>query len=253
MAGEPGTKGLYRMGGTALGGVCAGLADYLAIDPGIIRMVTVVLCILTLGVGGLVYLVLWAVLPERGNAHAHSAVEVDADAIHSDVYGQVASTRNAQMTSESDDRIAHIALALGVIVLVVAVAILFSRTTRLFQPLHFWPLAIVAAGVVRMVLPDSDGQRLWPFAAGAGLLVLGLVTLFDSLGLVMVNWTHWLMYGIPLLLSAGVLYAIGWRWRYSWAKLIALVLLAVFILLGFTLFLGPGPMQEVPLNMFMRR
>lgn len=251
MSDEMHTKGLYRMGGTALGGVCAGLGEYLAVDPGMVRMVMVVLSVLTLGIGGLVYLVLWALLPECGNAKAHDAVNVDADTIRSDVYGQSVCIPCEERRA-SEDRIAHAALALGVIVLVIAVAILFSRTTRFFQPVHFWPLSIVAAGVVRMVLPDAEGQRLWPFAAGAGLLVLGLLTLFDSLGLVEVNWNDWLLYGSVPLLLAGVFYLLGWHFDMSWAKLVSLVLLAVFILMGFILFLGPGPIQQLPLNMIMR-
>ena len=161
MPAEPGNKQLYRVGGSSLGGVCAGLSEYLMVDVGVIRMITVVFCILTLGLGGLVYLVLWAVLPERGSLQARKTVQIDADGIRSDVYGQVATPRsNTEDNRENSDRIAHVALAVGVVVLVVAIAMLFARATRFFEPIHFWPLAIVAAGVVRMVLPDADGQRL---------------------------------------------------------------------------------------------
>jgi len=45
-----------------LGGVCAGLAEYFDIDPTIVRVVWL-LAFLCAGAGGLVYLVLWIVLP----------------------------------------------------------------------------------------------------------------------------------------------------------------------------------------------
>ncbi len=45
-----------------LGGVCAGLADYFELDPTIVRVVWL-LAFLCAGAGGLVYLVLWIVLP----------------------------------------------------------------------------------------------------------------------------------------------------------------------------------------------
>lgn len=45
-----------------LGGVCGGLARYLNIDSGIVRIVTVLLAIFT-QIGWIAYLVLWAVLP----------------------------------------------------------------------------------------------------------------------------------------------------------------------------------------------
>jgi phage shock protein PspC (stress-responsive transcriptional regulator) len=45
-----------------LGGVCAGLAEYFDIDPTIVRVVWL-LAFLCAGAGGLVYIVLWIVLP----------------------------------------------------------------------------------------------------------------------------------------------------------------------------------------------
>ena len=48
-----------------LGGVCAGLADYFGLDPTVVRVAYVFLSIGSLGTGILVYIVLWAVIPER--------------------------------------------------------------------------------------------------------------------------------------------------------------------------------------------
>jgi phage shock protein C len=45
-----------------IGGVCAGLADYLDIDPTIVRVVWL-LAVLCAGTGFFAYLVLWIVLP----------------------------------------------------------------------------------------------------------------------------------------------------------------------------------------------
>ncbi len=45
-----------------LGGVCGGLARFLNMDSGLVRILTVLLAIFT-QVGGIAYLVLWAVLP----------------------------------------------------------------------------------------------------------------------------------------------------------------------------------------------
>ncbi len=45
-----------------IGGVCAGLADYFDIDPTIVRVVWL-LAIFLGGTGGLLYLILWIVLP----------------------------------------------------------------------------------------------------------------------------------------------------------------------------------------------
>ena len=48
-----------------VGGVCAGLAEYFDIDVSIVRLVFV-LSLLLKGGGGLIYIVLWIVLPKRG-------------------------------------------------------------------------------------------------------------------------------------------------------------------------------------------
>ena len=45
-----------------IAGVCGGLADYFDIDPMIIRLIWVILFFCA-GTGGLVYLILWIVLP----------------------------------------------------------------------------------------------------------------------------------------------------------------------------------------------
>jgi len=48
-----------------LGGVCAGIADYLRVDPTLIRVGFAVLTIVTWGVALLVYLVAWLLMPEE--------------------------------------------------------------------------------------------------------------------------------------------------------------------------------------------
>lgn len=45
-----------------LGGVCGGLARFLNLDSGLVRILTVIIAIFT-QVGWIAYLVLWAVLP----------------------------------------------------------------------------------------------------------------------------------------------------------------------------------------------
>ena len=50
--------------GRMLGGVCAGIGEYLGIDPTVVRIICVLLSIGTLGLGLLVFLVLCFVIPE---------------------------------------------------------------------------------------------------------------------------------------------------------------------------------------------
>ncbi len=57
-------KRLYKsVGNRMIGGVCGGLANYLNMDPGIVRIAVLLLCLFT-GVGVLVYIAAVVILPD---------------------------------------------------------------------------------------------------------------------------------------------------------------------------------------------
>jgi phage shock protein C len=47
-----------------IGGVCAGLADYLGMDPTVIRLIFLLLFFMA-GNGLLIYLIMWLIVPEE--------------------------------------------------------------------------------------------------------------------------------------------------------------------------------------------
>jgi len=57
-------KRLYRSKEKMVGGVCAGLADYVNIDPTIIRILFVVIAFAG-GASLLAYLIMWIIVPEE--------------------------------------------------------------------------------------------------------------------------------------------------------------------------------------------
>jgi phage shock protein C len=64
---QPPARKLYRSRTQRmLGGVCGGLAEYFNIDVTLVRVLFVAFAVLTGGIGALIYLVLWIVLPESG-------------------------------------------------------------------------------------------------------------------------------------------------------------------------------------------
>jgi phage shock protein PspC (stress-responsive transcriptional regulator) len=66
MNGDSGPKRLERkLNGRMLAGVCAGLADYLGVDPTLVRVIFAVLAFVG-GTGVVAYLVAWALIPEEG-------------------------------------------------------------------------------------------------------------------------------------------------------------------------------------------
>jgi len=61
-----GTKRLYRpRDGRVVAGVCAGLAAYFGVDPTLVRLAFALLTVFG-GIGILLYLCAWIVIPEEG-------------------------------------------------------------------------------------------------------------------------------------------------------------------------------------------
>ena len=54
---------LERSNHGMIGGVCGGLANYIGIDPTIVRILTVIISFGTAGVGILPYIIMWALMP----------------------------------------------------------------------------------------------------------------------------------------------------------------------------------------------
>ncbi len=61
----PTNKKLYRSNNRILGGVCAGVAEYLDIDPTVVRIIYFLLTFFTAFSGVIVYLILWLLIPAR--------------------------------------------------------------------------------------------------------------------------------------------------------------------------------------------
>ncbi|MDR2041588.1 MAG: PspC domain-containing protein [Tannerella sp.] len=63
-------KRLYRSNGDRMiAGVCAGIAEYFALDPTLVRIGYIVLCLCTAFTAMVAYLVLWIVIPQRKNLY----------------------------------------------------------------------------------------------------------------------------------------------------------------------------------------
>ncbi|HNZ08940.1 MAG TPA: PspC domain-containing protein [Bacillota bacterium] len=53
-----------NMDNKMLAGVCSGLADYLGLDPTVVRVLFALLTVFTAGIGGLIgYLACWLIIP----------------------------------------------------------------------------------------------------------------------------------------------------------------------------------------------
>lgn len=133
-----------------LGGVAAGLADYLNADPALVRIAWALLAIVTGGAGFLAYIVAWIVVPEAPDApyaaagSPASTGDADTDAPMTSPTYPVSGTTTA---SGGDNR-AGIIVGIGLVL-------------------------IGAWFLLREYLPDIDWSLLWPIILIAvGILIL---------------------------------------------------------------------------------
>jgi phage shock protein PspC (stress-responsive transcriptional regulator) len=62
-----GSKTLYRTHqGRMVAGVCSGMGEYFGVDANVVRIIFLVLTVFTAGIGILIYLGAWIVIPEEG-------------------------------------------------------------------------------------------------------------------------------------------------------------------------------------------
>ena len=130
-----------------IGGVAGGVAEYLDVDPSIVRVVWAVLAIITGGLFFVLYIVMWIVvpLPPEGQTFAGDA---PAPGVEGAPTGNPQPARRAPRSSGSGS----------------------------------WVFGLILIGLglyflVREYWPGIDFNRLWPF----GLVALGILLLIVSL------------------------------------------------------------------------
>jgi len=58
-------KKLFRSKNRMIAGVCAGLGEYVGVDPTVIRLIWVVFSFFSMGAGILAYIIAWVIIPEK--------------------------------------------------------------------------------------------------------------------------------------------------------------------------------------------
>lgn len=168
-----------------IAGVAAGVAHWLGVEPVIVRLAVVVLALAN-GVGVVLYLAAWVVLPDEGVRPS------PADA------GAAGAASRASGGRGAGGRTAELALAVGSITLGV---LLLTRWTAPFFPDELvWPAALAATGVATVWTQAGEADRArWreissrlpaspvrALRSGAGLwarLLVGAALLIVGIGL----------------------------------------------------------------------
>lgn len=131
---------------SVLGGVAGGVAEYLDVDPAIVRVVWALLALITGGIFFVLYIVMWIVVPYGGERGEVAAGDAPPDG--------APPTWNAQP----------------------------HRRARRRSGSGSWIFGLVLIGLgvyflAREYFPEVHVDRLWPL----GLVLIGLVLLFGAL------------------------------------------------------------------------
>jgi len=139
-------KRLYRdRSNKMMAGVCAGLAQYLEIDPVLVR-VGFVLGAFANGIGILGYFILWVLVPQRPYAH--------------DLYPEAHAADNAvpQPPTSSASTTMTAATVFGTILIAVGAFALLDNLIPGIDMGDLWPFALVAMGV-GLIVRSRHQQR----------------------------------------------------------------------------------------------
>jgi len=132
-------KKLYRSRSDRLiGGVCAGMGRYFAVDPVLVRLSFVVLALVN-GLGVLVYLILWAMMPDESSPALSGEELLRANL--NDMRAQAQRLiRSLRGTSQST-------VIIGLILMVLGLLFLLDNFIPWITPAMLWPMLLIAVGV----------------------------------------------------------------------------------------------------------
>jgi phage shock protein PspC (stress-responsive transcriptional regulator) len=143
-----------------IGGVCGGIAEYLAVDATLVRVVFVVTAFLTAGLGVLAYIVLLVLMPQPGQpapftsslpptAPADTTAPMDADPTRTVPATAASPVDPAARAAEAERR----RMAFGYLLIALGVAFLLSNAGvfRFVQWQFLWPLVLIGIGVLFLV------------------------------------------------------------------------------------------------------
>jgi len=148
------TTTLYRsQTDKMLGGVCGGLSDYLGIDTTIIRLFFVLLA-LSSGIGVLIYIALWILLPEESQAFTEKSWEENLQA-GADEIADRARTIGEDLRQAIHRPNPQTGLIIGTALIMLGVT-LFLRNLHIpwlwWLDLDIlWPLLLIVAGAALLI------------------------------------------------------------------------------------------------------
>jgi len=140
-----------------IGGVCGGLAEYLRIDPLLVRVLFVVLAATT-GLGLAAYLAMWVLVP-AASAEGLSNEEVvrhNVEEIGARARELGAEARQAFEGAHGDSSSHLLAGGFGLVIVGALILLANLGLLRWFRLRTLWPLLLIAAGAAMLLAKVRD-------------------------------------------------------------------------------------------------
>lgn len=124
-----------------LAGVCGGLGEYFGIDPTVVRLIFVLATIFG-GYGIIAYIILWIILPEESSKQigTEDTIKENVAAMRSKAEGFAAGLQSDAKENKTRVIFGAILVGLGII--------FFLDNFGIFRADIFWPLVLIAIGVL---------------------------------------------------------------------------------------------------------
>jgi phage shock protein PspC (stress-responsive transcriptional regulator) len=131
-----------------LGGVCGGLGDYFDIDSNLVRLVFVVLAAAS-GVGVLIYLALWLIVPQADMEEREAKERIRAGA---EEIADKARTLRKEVGQASERSNLPAGIVIGAVLILLGIIFLLRNLGLFLVPwLQFdvlWPALLIVGGIV---------------------------------------------------------------------------------------------------------
>ena len=134
---------------SVLGGVAGGVADYLDVDPSIVRIIWAILAVVTGGLFLLLYIVMWIVVPEEDRTDRYSAAgppPPDPGATAGEAAAAGAATASERPRHRSGA--SNAPLILGLILIGAGIWFLIDEYVPAIDRRFVWPVALVVIGLI---------------------------------------------------------------------------------------------------------
>lgn len=210
-------KHLFRSRDSYVGGVCAGIAEYYGLDALVVRILAIILCLVTLGLAAIVYLVMWVyvplepeksrpvdVLPESALLYDHGPVEY---LVVQNDQGEDEWVRLPIRGLSIGGRIAVFSVLALLSAALAAVFMVLLPGTRWWQ---YLPVLTLILGLFLIVVPiRSRVPSAW---MGAGIMAAAASAAAIPMSLGFISWSS-LAFALqlfwPIVAVAALLYASG--------------------------------------------